>query len=81
MKYKYIERNPNVFGGKPVFKGTRIPIYLILDFLSAGETINEILENYPQLSREAILEAIRYASEYTKLEEDLIETSNWWKTT
>ncbi|HHG75076.1 MAG TPA: DUF433 domain-containing protein [Persephonella sp.] len=76
MKYKYIERNPNVLGGKPVFKGTRIPIYLILDFLSAGETINEILENYPQLSREAILEAIRYASEYTKLEEDLIETSN-----
>ena len=76
MKYKYIERNPNILGGKPVFKGTRIPVYLILDFLSAGETINEILENYPQLSREAILEAIKYASEYTKLEEELIETSN-----
>ena len=76
MRYKYIERNPNILGGKPVFKGTRIPVYLILDFLSAGETINEILENYPQLSREAILEAIKYASEYTKLEEELIETSN-----
>ncbi len=60
MKYKYIERNPNILGGKPVFKGTRIPVYLILDFLSAGETIDNILENYPQLSKEAILEAIRY---------------------
>ena len=55
MKFKYIERNPNILGGKPVFKGTRIPVYLILDFLSAGETINNILENYPQLSKEAIL--------------------------
>ncbi len=76
MRYKYIERNPNILGGKPIFKGTRIPVYLILDLLSSGETIDEILENYPQLSREAILEAIKYASEYTKLEEELIETSN-----
>ncbi|WP_297452538.1 DUF433 domain-containing protein [Persephonella sp.] len=60
MKYKYIERNPNIFGEKPVFKGTRIPVYLILDFLSASETIDNILENYPQLSKEAILKAIRY---------------------
>jgi len=64
MKFKYIERNPKVLGGKPIFKGTRIPIYLILDYLSAGETIENILENYPQLSKESILEAIKYASEY-----------------
>ncbi len=60
MKYKYIERSPNVLGGKPVFKETRIPVYLILDFLSAGETINEILENYTQLSKEAILEVLKH---------------------
>ena len=60
MKYKYIERNPNILGIKPVFKETRIPIYLILDFLSAGETVDNILENYPQLSKKAILKAIRY---------------------
>ncbi|WP_029520709.1 DUF433 domain-containing protein [Persephonella sp. IF05-L8] len=76
MKFKYIERNPEILGGKPIFKGTRIPVYLILDFLSAGETIDNILENYPQLSKEAVLEAIKYASEYTRLEEELIEVSN-----
>ena len=76
MKFKYIERNPKVFGGKSIFKGTRIPIYLILDYLSAGETIENILENYPQLSKEAILEAIKYASEYVRLEEELIEIPN-----
>ncbi|WP_297454015.1 DUF433 domain-containing protein [Persephonella sp.] len=76
MKFKYIERNPEILGGKPVFKGTRIPVYLILDFLSAGETIDNILENYPQLSKEAVLEAIKYASEYARLEEELIEVSN-----
>ena len=57
MKFKYIEKNPEICGGKPVFKGTRIPIHIILDFLSAGETIENILENYPQLNKEAILEA------------------------
>jgi len=76
MRFKYIQRDLKICGGKPVFKGTRIPVYLILDFLSAGETVEEILENYPQLSREAVLEAIRYASQYTKLEEELIETAN-----
>ncbi|WP_457624956.1 DUF433 domain-containing protein [Persephonella sp.] len=76
MEFKYIERNPKVLGGKPIFKGTRIPIYLILDYLSAGETIENILENYPQLSKEAILEAIKYASEYVRLEEELIEIPN-----
>ncbi len=76
MKFKYIERNPNILGGKPVFKGTRIPVYLILDFISAGESIESILENYPQLSKDAVLEAIKYASEYLKLNEELIEISN-----
>ena len=62
MNFKYIEKNPNICGGKPIFKGTRIPIHIVLDFLSAGESIENILENYPQLNREAILEAIKYVN-------------------
>ena len=76
MNFKYVEKNPNICGGKPVFKRTRIPIYIVLDFLSARESIENILENYPQLNREAIWEAIKYASQLTKLEEEVIEITN-----
>jgi uncharacterized protein (DUF433 family) len=76
MKFKYIEKNPNICGGKPVFKGTRIPIHLVLDFLASGESIESILENYPQLNKKAILEAIKYASLLTKIEEEVIEITN-----
>ncbi len=76
MEFKYIEKNPNICGGKPIFKGTRIPIYIVLDLLSAGESIDSILNNYPQLNRKAILEAIKYASKLTRLEEELIEITN-----
>ena len=76
MGFKYIEKNPNICGGKPIFKGTRIPIYIVLDLLSVGESIDSILNNYPQLNRKAILEAIKYASKLTRLEEELIEITN-----
>jgi uncharacterized protein (DUF433 family) len=64
-----IEINPKKLGGKPVIKGTRIPVYLILDLLANGWTIEEILDNYPQLKREDVLEAIKYASMILKEEE------------
>ena len=80
MKYKYIEVNSKICGGKPVFKQTRIPIYVILDFLSAGETVEEILKNYPQLTKEHIKEAIRFASDLAKYgEEEPVEIFAWWK--
>ncbi|USH00859.1 DUF433 domain-containing protein [Thermococcus argininiproducens] len=69
MHFERIEVNPKKLGGKPVIKGTRIPVYLILDLLGNGWSIEEILENYPQLTREDIFEAIRYASMVLKGEE------------
>ncbi|MDQ7056392.1 MAG: DUF433 domain-containing protein [Persephonella sp.] len=68
MKFKYIEKNPEVCGGKPVFKGTRIPVYIVLDLLSAGESVENILKNYPILKKEAVFEALRLASELYKNE-------------
>ena len=56
-KSKLLERisvNPNICFGKPCVKGTRIWVSLILDFLASGETIEDILDNYPQLKREDI---------------------------
>ena len=57
-----ISVNPNVCFGKPCIKGTRIWVSLILDFLASGNTIEQILENYPQLVREDILACIAYGA-------------------
>ncbi len=54
--------NPKVMGGKPIIKGTRIPVYFILELLSNGWSIDDILREYPHLSREDVLAAIRYAA-------------------
>lgn len=57
-----IESNPAVMMGKPVVTGTRITVELILEKLSAGETIDEVLEAHPRLTREAVLAALGFAA-------------------
>jgi len=64
-----IEINPEILSGKPVIKGTRIPVYVILNLLSEGYSINEIIEFYPDLTREDILECIKYASKVIERQE------------
>ena len=62
---KFLERisvDPNACFGKPCIKGTRIWVALILDFLAAGNTFEEILEAYPYLSQEDILACIGYGA-------------------
>ena len=56
-----IERNPKVMIGKPVIRGTRITVELILDKLAADIPIEEILEDYPHLAREDVLASVAYA--------------------
>ena len=58
-----IESNPAVMMGKPVVKGTRITVELILEKLAAGETIEQILEAHPRLTRPAILSAIDFGAQ------------------
>jgi uncharacterized protein (DUF433 family) len=60
---QYVEVNPKVMMGKPVIRGTRITVENILERLAAGESIEEILEAYPDLGREAIHGALSYAAE------------------
>jgi uncharacterized protein (DUF433 family) len=48
--------------GKPCLKGTRIPVYLVLEKLGAGETAEEILAAYPQLTKDHIIAAFQYAA-------------------
>lgn len=54
--------DPKVMAGKPVIKGTRIPVYLILDLLAAGEKVEDITREYPDLHEEDVIAAIEYAS-------------------
>lgn len=64
MLYKgLIESNPNVLMGRPVIEGTRISVELILERLSSGESIDQILDAYPHLTRDAILAAIEFAKD------------------
>ena len=58
--------DPQVCFGKPCIRGTRIWVSLLLDFLASGATIEEILENYPQLKREDVLAAIAYGAEMSR---------------
>ena len=59
---EFIELNPNVMLGKPVIKGTRITVELILEKLAADESIEDILVEHPKLNREQILAALAYIS-------------------
>ncbi len=63
---KRISVDPQVCFGKPCIHGTRIWVSLLLDFLAAGDSIEKILENYPQLKREDILAAIAYGAEMSR---------------
>ncbi len=61
-----ITTSPDVLGGTPTFVGTRVPVKNLTDYLEAGDTINEFLEDFPSVSREqaiAVLESGRSFSE------------------
>jgi uncharacterized protein (DUF433 family) len=58
-----IERKPEVMLGKPVIKGTRIPVELIVRKLGEGASIEDLLDGYPNLKKEDIQAALLYAAD------------------
>jgi uncharacterized protein (DUF433 family) len=56
-----ITANPEIFGGKPIIRGMRISVELILSLLAQGETAGELLEDYPELDEEDIRACLVYA--------------------
>lgn len=60
---KHIHSDLKIMMGKPVVIGTRIPVDLILEKLSNGETIEQILEAHPRLNHDSVLAAIAFAAE------------------
>jgi uncharacterized protein (DUF433 family) len=61
LMFERISINPNVCHGQACIKGTRIPVYLIVKMLANGDTIEELLEDYPSIAREDILACLAYA--------------------
>jgi len=58
-----IVKNPDILGGTPVFRGTRVSIQTLFDYLEGGETIEDFLEGFPTVSREAAVAALEEAKE------------------
>ena len=69
MDIEHISVDTKIMAGKPIIKGTRIPVYLILQLLEAGKTINDIIEDYPELTEKDVKAAIHYAQLLLKREE------------
>ena len=64
----YITSDPEILFGKPIIKGTRIPVHLILEKLGKGESIVQLLSAYPRLTNEAIYACLTYAAETVERE-------------
>lgn len=62
----YVVVDPNVCHGKACIKDTRIMVSVVLDNLAAGATVDEIIQSYPSLTRDAVHAAIAYAAELTR---------------
>ena len=62
MSEQLIQSDPKIMMGKPVVAGTRITVELILEKMAAGETIEQILEAHPRLTRQSIQAAIKFAA-------------------
>jgi uncharacterized protein (DUF433 family) len=60
---EWIEISVNKLGGKPVIRGTRIPVYAILEHLADGYSLEQIVKEYPTLTIEAIRAAVFYAAQ------------------
>ena len=53
--------DPDILGGTPVFRGTRVPVDALLNNLEAGVSIDDFLENFPTVTREQVLQVLKYS--------------------
>lgn len=55
MSGRIITSSPEITGGTPVFDGTRVPVQTLLDYIEAGETIEDFLDGFPSVRREQVI--------------------------
>jgi uncharacterized protein (DUF433 family) len=63
MHQLVIARNPDVMGGTPVFRGTRVPVQTLLDYLEAGESIDDFLKGFPSVTRAQVVAFLEQAKD------------------
>jgi len=66
--FTHIAYNPEILSGKPHIQGTRLSVEFILELFASGATRDDVIKSYPQLTSEAVEEAIRYAAQSIKNE-------------
>jgi len=62
-KSDIVVKNPEILGGTPVFRGTRVPVQTLFDYLEGGETLEDFLQGFPTVSREMAIAALEQARE------------------
>ena len=61
MTSRVINKDPEILGGTPVFFGTRVPIRILIEYLEAGDRLDDFLESYPTVSRHQAIEVLKRA--------------------
>jgi uncharacterized protein (DUF433 family) len=59
--YEVIVKDPDILGGTPVFRGTRVPFQALLDYLEGGQTLGEFIDDFPTVTSEAAISALELA--------------------
>ena len=70
--FTHIAHNPEILNGKPHFIGTRLSIEFILELFASGATKDDVLKAYPQLTAEAVEEALKYAEQFSETAERVL---------
>jgi uncharacterized protein (DUF433 family) len=69
VRHERTVSDPGIMTGKPVIRGTRITVELLLDKLGRGMSVEELIEAYPHLAREDVRAALRFAADWLRLED------------
>ncbi|MBX3163258.1 MAG: DUF433 domain-containing protein [Bacteroidetes bacterium] len=73
MKYGQVSIDPEVMSGTPVFTGTRVPIKTIFDYIEGGDSLDEFLDDFPSVSKQAALAVLEMAKQTLTTEKVLHE--------
>ena len=65
MTDRVIDRSPDILGGTPVFSGTRVPVRILIEYLEAGDRLDDFLDSFPTVSRSQAIEVLERATALT----------------